>query len=318
MPIRERIRRVFTRSSDDSSRSTKSSVKSSKKDSSIYQPGEKMPPLKYRRPVNPEHKAALESFSWAKAWRRNSEQSVYSPMGSRMPSRKTSHSTIGRRSIGGRSSITGGWRGTERGGDGEGSGSAVDSGIGVGVGVGSDQVKEGSDEEHNVSNGRNLPQSLPRANKSSSRSLSSSHSFAIAFQPPHLISCTALPFSQVRFLVETSIGPTLYTRRPRSRPQTLASGNSERRTRERRQRWSQSKGRGTTGLKTGSSMAMAMFVQYNWAEPLIHDFDSCSYIQHHRLFSLQFLYWLVISVSINHHDVYVIYTDCIPGERGRV
>lgn len=150
------------------------------------------------------------------------------------------------------------------------------------------------------------------------RSLSSSHSFAIAFQPPHLISCTALPFSQVRFLVETSIGPTLYTRRPRSRPQTLASGNSERRTRERRQRWSQSKGRGTTGLKTGSSMAMAMFVQYNWAEPLIHDFDSCSYIQHHRLFSLQFLYWLVISVSINHHDVYVIYTDCIPGERGRV
>ena len=49
-----------------------------------------MPPLKYRRPVEKKHKESLEAFSFAQAWRRKSHQSVYSPMGSRMPSRAAS------------------------------------------------------------------------------------------------------------------------------------------------------------------------------------------------------------------------------------
>lgn len=49
-----------------------------------------MPPLKYRRPVDPEHKARLEAFSFSTAWRRHSNASLYSPMGSRLPSRRSS------------------------------------------------------------------------------------------------------------------------------------------------------------------------------------------------------------------------------------
>ncbi|KAF2715784.1 hypothetical protein K504DRAFT_367459 [Pleomassaria siparia CBS 279.74] len=105
MPLRMRLRRAFTRGSSDEDSLRKTSKASSKLitpapvESNIYQPGEKMPPLKYRRPVAPEHKAKLEAFTWAKAWRRRSSQSLYSPMGSRMPSHKTSLSTIGRRSV---------------------------------------------------------------------------------------------------------------------------------------------------------------------------------------------------------------------------
>jgi hypothetical protein len=51
-----------------------------------YQPGEKIP-YKYLRPVEKSHKDNLEGFSWTKAWRRKSNQSQYSPHGSRMPSR---------------------------------------------------------------------------------------------------------------------------------------------------------------------------------------------------------------------------------------
>ncbi|KAF2466292.1 uncharacterized protein BDR25DRAFT_77258 [Lindgomyces ingoldianus] len=146
MALRSRLRRAFTRSSQDDTSLTKTSSKSSKanKDSNVYQPGEKMPPLKYRRPVNPEHKEKLEAFSWAKAWRRKSEQSQYSPMGSRMPSRKNSINTLGRRSIGGR-------KGSSRGHDGIG----VDSGIGGSIAGDEqrvEQVKEGSDEEGDVTN----------------------------------------------------------------------------------------------------------------------------------------------------------------------
>ncbi|KAF2194776.1 hypothetical protein K469DRAFT_686737 [Zopfia rhizophila CBS 207.26] len=145
MPLRTRLRRAFTRSSQDDSPLSKTSSKNSKtrKDSSVYQPGEKMPPPKYRRPVNPEHKEKLEAFSWAQAWRRKSDQSQYSPMGSRLPSRKNSIVTLGRRSIGGR-------KGNSRGNDGIG----VDSGIGGSISgdAGVEQVKEGSDEEGDVMN----------------------------------------------------------------------------------------------------------------------------------------------------------------------
>ena len=92
MPFRERIKRALTRSSASSTTSNPSSTPTdaSRRNSHIYQPGEKMPPPKYRRPVAPEHKEKLESFSWAKAWRRHSGVSQYSPMGSRVPSRKNS------------------------------------------------------------------------------------------------------------------------------------------------------------------------------------------------------------------------------------
>jgi hypothetical protein len=87
MPFRARLKKTFSRSSASSS-SSGSSL--SKTDSNLYyQPGEKMP-LKYKRPVEKAHKEKLEAFQFEGAWRRKSFQSVYSPMGSRMPSRKNS------------------------------------------------------------------------------------------------------------------------------------------------------------------------------------------------------------------------------------
>jgi hypothetical protein len=150
MALRSRLRRAFTRSSDDeptalSKASSKQKSKDSKKDSNVYGPDEKMPPLKYRRPVAPEHKAHLESFSWANAWRRKSVHSVYSPMGSRMPSQRNSFQSLGRRSIIRAS------KSFTRADD----GSAVDSGIGASL-AGDDQpeqLPEGSDEEGDVTNG---------------------------------------------------------------------------------------------------------------------------------------------------------------------
>lgn len=49
-----------------------------------------MPRLKYRAPVKKEHKEKLDAFTFGGAWRRRSQQSLYSPMGSRMPSRRGS------------------------------------------------------------------------------------------------------------------------------------------------------------------------------------------------------------------------------------
>lgn len=152
MALRTRLRRAFTRgSSDEGGSLSKTSSKTTKpkkdsKDPNVYQPGEKMPPLKYRRPVNPEHKEKLESFTWAKAWRRKSDQSMYSPMGSRMPSRKNSQNTVGRRSVGDR-------RKSSRGND----GTCVDSGFEGSIAGDSehpDKLREGSDEEGDVTNGK--------------------------------------------------------------------------------------------------------------------------------------------------------------------
>jgi hypothetical protein len=96
MPFRARVKRAFTRSSTSSGDSALSKPPTNP---NVYQPGEKMPPMKYRRPVAPEHKEKLEAFSFARAWRRKSTQSQYSPMGSRMPSRRGSNATAGRKSF---------------------------------------------------------------------------------------------------------------------------------------------------------------------------------------------------------------------------
>jgi len=60
-----------------------------------------MPRAKYRAPVKKEHKDKLDAFSWGTAWRRRSQVSEYSPMGSRMPSRRGS--LLSRKSFGGKS-----------------------------------------------------------------------------------------------------------------------------------------------------------------------------------------------------------------------
>jgi len=88
MAIRERLKKTFSRNSASGVGSENSSNADSNHD--VYKPGEKMPTSKYRRPVAKEHKENLEAFSFAKAWRRKSNTSMYSPMGSRMQSRKNS------------------------------------------------------------------------------------------------------------------------------------------------------------------------------------------------------------------------------------
>lgn len=107
MAFRERIKKALRKASPNSSVS-KSSTSDSKEGrerwpSNVYKPGEPMPRPKYRAPVKKEHKEKLESFSFASAWRRKSFMSEYSPMGTRMPSRRTS--LISRKSFGGRSSL---------------------------------------------------------------------------------------------------------------------------------------------------------------------------------------------------------------------
>ena len=54
----------------------------------VYKPGE-VPPSKYKGPYNREHQQKLHAFSFSNAFqgRRKSDQSLYSPMGSRLPSR---------------------------------------------------------------------------------------------------------------------------------------------------------------------------------------------------------------------------------------
>lgn len=58
-----------------------------------------MPRPKYRAPVKKEHKERLEAFNFASSWRRRSHVSLYSPMGSRLPSRRGSRSVNNRDSI---------------------------------------------------------------------------------------------------------------------------------------------------------------------------------------------------------------------------
>src|ERR1700760_2697240 len=91
MGVRDRLKKTFSRRSSSATNTTPSGSENGATDpsSTYYKPGEKIP-YKYRRPVEPAHKAKLEGFSWTNAWRRKSNQSEYSPMGSRMPSRQGS------------------------------------------------------------------------------------------------------------------------------------------------------------------------------------------------------------------------------------
>ncbi|KAJ9638400.1 hypothetical protein H2201_002676 [Coniosporium apollinis] len=103
MPFRERMKKAFKRSPSNSETSSLSKT-DSKGDPNVYQPGEKMPQPKYRRPVPKEHKEKLENFSFSNAWRRSSQQSGdYSPMGSRAPSRRGSLASVF--GVGGRKSF---------------------------------------------------------------------------------------------------------------------------------------------------------------------------------------------------------------------
>lgn len=93
MTIREKAKALFkskSKSDRDSQLSKTSSKESERWPSNVYRPGEPMPRPKYRAPPKKEHKEKLEAFSFTEAWRRNSFQSQYSPMGTRAPSRRNS------------------------------------------------------------------------------------------------------------------------------------------------------------------------------------------------------------------------------------
>ena len=150
--FRSRLRRVLT--GDENGPLSKFKNKNSKStlpESDFYQPGEKLPPLKYRRPVDPEHKAHLEAFNFSTAWRRHSNASLYSPMGSRLPSRRSSFRSRRGRSRSRskhrsrRSSVSSDYDPEEW----------VDSGIGASI-AGDERpanIKEASDDEGDVLNG---------------------------------------------------------------------------------------------------------------------------------------------------------------------
>lgn len=94
MPFRERVKRALGR---NSSVSEGDPLKASKTKESTEDAGLKP---KYRAPVDPEHKARLESFSFTNSWRRKSAQSDHSPFGSRQPSRNNSLSADPRKIFG--------------------------------------------------------------------------------------------------------------------------------------------------------------------------------------------------------------------------
>ncbi|MCJ1352119.1 MAG: hypothetical protein MMC33_002103 [Icmadophila ericetorum] len=124
MPFRDKMRKAFGRKNSTSetnsngtcdpltpidTHSSRKSKKSKKgkvpKDwpENVYKPGEPMPRPKYRGPVNYQHQQKLLSFSFGDTFgaRRQSGGSQYSPMGSRLPSRRGSRSSVsgGRKSF---------------------------------------------------------------------------------------------------------------------------------------------------------------------------------------------------------------------------
>lgn len=95
MPFRDKMKRAFGRNSNEDSDLTPVSSATSRKEKkqkreypdNVYKPGEVMPKPKYRAAYNKEHQEKLSAFSFGDAWkRRKSDQSQYSPMGSRLPS----------------------------------------------------------------------------------------------------------------------------------------------------------------------------------------------------------------------------------------
>lgn len=96
MPFREKLKKAFksNNSSQPSSKNPSPTLDQKKEPtrwpSNVYRPDEPMPRPKYRAPVKKEHKDKLEAFDFGNSWRRKSHVSLYSPMGSRMPSRRGS------------------------------------------------------------------------------------------------------------------------------------------------------------------------------------------------------------------------------------
>lgn len=97
MPFREKLKKAFKSNSATSSKTNSPVIEQSPDiatwPSNVYKPGEPMPRPKYRAPVKKEHKDKLDAFNFGSAWKRRSQQSIYSPMGSRVPSRRGSAAT---------------------------------------------------------------------------------------------------------------------------------------------------------------------------------------------------------------------------------
>lgn len=108
MTLRDKAKSLFKRRASRDDTLSKSYSKESHERwlSNVYQPGEPMPRPKYRRPPEKAHKAKLDAFSFAEAWRKKSFQSQHSPMGTRQPSRRNSFVSTKRRSIAARSSLS--------------------------------------------------------------------------------------------------------------------------------------------------------------------------------------------------------------------
>lgn len=96
MPFRNRLRKVFSRTADISS-----SLSSPKQPNSTKSKLDLVPsatttssspsPPSCNRPFGGCYQEQLEAFTWQKAWRSSSNNpSIYSPMGSRVPSRQSS------------------------------------------------------------------------------------------------------------------------------------------------------------------------------------------------------------------------------------
>ncbi|PNS18250.1 hypothetical protein CAC42_7619 [Sphaceloma murrayae] len=100
MPFREKLKKAF-KSSPSSSKTSSPTISQTEQrwPSNVYRPDEPMPRPKYRAPVKKEHKEKLESFNFGSSWRRRSHVSLYSPMGSRLPSRRGSR--VSRQSVSG-------------------------------------------------------------------------------------------------------------------------------------------------------------------------------------------------------------------------
>lgn len=115
MPIRDKFKKAFGKSneeptetnSDMSQSQPKILSRKSKKQrieypDNVYKPGE-IPESKYKGPYNKAHQQKLHAFSFGAAFQgrrksNQSSQSLYSPMGSRLPSRVGSF--MSRRSFG--------------------------------------------------------------------------------------------------------------------------------------------------------------------------------------------------------------------------
>ncbi|KAG8630167.1 hypothetical protein KVT40_001786 [Elsinoe batatas] len=104
MPFREKLKKAFKSSSPSSSKHSSPTIAQEQRwPSNVYRPDEPMPRPKYRAPVKKEHKEKLESFNFGSSWKRRSHISLYSPMGSRLPSRRNSR--VSRKSVSGPSGV---------------------------------------------------------------------------------------------------------------------------------------------------------------------------------------------------------------------